>query len=63
MPMSNKQRPSFLKRQKEMARKQKQLDKDAVRQARKEQRNAASGGATEPAAEITPDDLPSPTEA
>ena len=37
--MGNKSRPSFKKRQKEMARQQKQLDKRAQRQAKSEQRS------------------------
>ena len=37
--MGNKSRPSFKKRQKEMARQQKQMDKRAQRQAKSEQRS------------------------
>ncbi len=49
--MGNKSRPSFKKRQKEMARQQKQMDKRAQRQAKSEQR----GSAARPAGEEDPD--------
>jgi hypothetical protein len=39
--MGNKSRPSFKKRQKEMARQQKQMDKRAQRQAKSEQRGSS----------------------
>ncbi|HEU5181862.1 MAG TPA: hypothetical protein VFW45_13825 [Candidatus Polarisedimenticolia bacterium] len=49
--MGNKSRPSFKKRQKEMARQQKQMDKRAQRQAKSEQR----GNAPRPPGEEDPD--------
>lgn len=49
--MGNKSRPSFKKRQKEMARQQKQMDKRAQRQAKSEQRS----NAPRPAGEEDPD--------
>jgi hypothetical protein len=63
--VGNKSRPSFKKRQKEMARQQKQMDKRAQRQAKSEQRGQSprtSGEADPDLAGIRPGPQALPTE-